>query len=91
MLFRSKISISVAQISNMLSQVFSAVGHLTLKHEVYSQSSEEHRCRQRGVAALAAWRKLLRSFSNVKTALSRNFLEGLEEGEVFFLAQLAVT
>ena len=30
---------SVAQISNALSQVFSAVEHLTLKHEVHSQSS----------------------------------------------------
>jgi hypothetical protein len=53
---------SVAQISNALSQVFSAVEHLTLEHEVHSQSSEEHNDVD-GVE----WRKLLRSFSNVKT------------------------
>ena len=33
---------SLAQISNELSQVFSAVEHLTLGHEVHSKSSEEH-------------------------------------------------
>jgi hypothetical protein len=31
---------SVAQVFNALSQMFSAVGHLTLGHEVHSQSSE---------------------------------------------------
>jgi hypothetical protein len=53
---------SVAQICNALSQVFSAVEHLTLRHEVHSQSSEEHNDVDR-----IEWRNLLRSFSNVKT------------------------
>ena len=53
---------SAAQISNTLSQVFSAVEHLTLRHEVHSQSSEEHNDVDR-----TEWRNLLRSFSNVKT------------------------
>jgi hypothetical protein len=52
----------VAQIFNALSQVFSAVEHLTLAHKVHSRSSEEHNEVDR-----AEWRKLLRSFSNVKT------------------------
>jgi hypothetical protein len=34
---------SVAQISIALRQVFSAVEHLTLEHELHSQSSEEHK------------------------------------------------
>jgi hypothetical protein len=53
---------SVAQISNALSQVFSAVEHLTLEHEAHCQSSEEHNDVDR-----IEWRNLLRSFSNVKT------------------------
>ena len=53
---------SVAQISNALSQVFSMVEHLTLEHEVHSRSSEEHNDVDR-----VEWRKLFRSFSNVKT------------------------
>jgi hypothetical protein len=53
---------SVSQIFNALSQICSAVEHLTLVHEVHSQSSEEHN----GVDRIE-WRKLLRSFSNVKT------------------------
>jgi hypothetical protein len=53
---------SVAQISNALSQVFSAVEHLTLRHEVHSRSSEE-----RNDVDRIEWRNLLRSFSNVKT------------------------
>jgi hypothetical protein len=53
---------SVAQISNALSQVFSAVEHLTFRHEVHSRSSEEHNDVDR-----IEWRRLLRSFSNVKT------------------------
>jgi hypothetical protein len=52
---------SVAQISTALSQVFSAVEHLTLEHEVHSQSSEEHNDVDR-----IEWHNLLRSFSNVK-------------------------
>ena len=53
---------SAAQISNSLSQVFSAVDHLTLGQEVHSQSSEEHNDVDR-----IEWHKLLRSFTNVKT------------------------
>jgi hypothetical protein len=53
---------SVAQICNALSQVFSAVDHLAFRYEVHSQSSEEHNDVDR-----IEWRKLLRSFTNVKT------------------------
>jgi hypothetical protein len=53
---------SVAQIFNALSQVFSAVEHLTLSYEAHSRSSEDHNEVDR-----TEWRKLLRSFSNVKT------------------------
>jgi hypothetical protein len=52
---------SVAQISNALSQVLSAVEHLTLRHKVHSQSSEEHNQVDR-----IQWRDVLRPFSNVK-------------------------
>ena len=44
------------------SQIFSVVEYLTLAHRVHSQSSEEHNEVDR-----TEWRKLLRSFSNVKT------------------------
>jgi hypothetical protein len=53
---------SVAQISHSLSQVFSTVKHLTLQHEVDSRLYEEY-----NEVDHAEWRKLLRSFSNVKT------------------------
>ena len=53
---------SVAQICDALSQVFSAVEHLTFEHEVHGQSSEEH-----NVVDRFEWRRILRSFSNVKT------------------------
>jgi hypothetical protein len=53
---------SMTQICNALSQVFSAAEHLTLRHEVHGQSSEEHNDVDR-----TEWRKLLRSFSSVKT------------------------
>ena len=53
---------SVAQIFKALSQIFSVVEHLTLMHKVHSRSSEEHNEVDR-----TEWRKLLRSFSNVKT------------------------
>ena len=53
---------SVAQIANALSQVFSAVEHLTLEHEFHRQSSEEHNDVDR-----IQWRNLLRPFSNVRT------------------------
>jgi hypothetical protein len=50
---------SLAQLFNSLSQKFSTVDHLTLEHE---KSSEEHNQVDR-----ASWRRLLRSFSKVKT------------------------
>ena len=53
---------SMVQISNSLNQVFSAVEHLNLVHEVHDRSSEEHNEVDR-----AEWRRLLRPFSNVKT------------------------
>ena len=53
---------SAAQISNSLSQVFSAVEHLALGHEMYSQSFEEHNEVDR-----AEWRRLFGSFGNAKT------------------------
>ena len=53
---------SVTQIFNSLSQIFSAVEHLILEHKVHSRSFEEHNEVDR-----SEWRKLLRSFSNVKT------------------------
>jgi hypothetical protein len=57
------------QISNALSQGFSAVEHLTLEHEVYSQSSEEH-----NNVDQIEWRNSLRPFSNVKTLHINNGL-----------------
>jgi hypothetical protein len=53
---------SIAQIFNSLIQVFSSVEHLALKHVEHSRSSEEHNEVDR-----IEWRKLLGSFSNVKT------------------------
>ena len=53
---------SMAKISDLFSQVFSAVGHLTLDHEEHSQSSEEHNKVER-----TEWRNFLRPFSKVKT------------------------
>jgi hypothetical protein len=53
---------SMAQISNSLGQIFSAVEHLTLQHKVHTESSEEH-----NDVDHTEWRKLLRPFSNVKT------------------------
>ena len=52
---------SMAQILNALSQVFSPVEHLILRHKVHSRSSEEHNEVDR-----IKWRKLLRPFNNVK-------------------------
>ena len=60
---------SVAQNFNSLSQMFSVVEHLTLGHEVHSQSSEEHNEVDR-----TEWRNLLRSFGNVKTLRTDNGL-----------------
>ena len=53
---------SVARVSNAISQVLSAMVHLTFEHEIHSQSSEEHNDVER-----VEWRNLIRSFSNVKT------------------------
>jgi hypothetical protein len=67
-----------------LSQVFSTVEHLTLGHELHSQSSEEH-----NDVGQVECRNLLRSFSNVKTILVKDGLVEelshclrLENGEV---------
>ena len=53
---------SAAQISIALNQLYSAVEHLFLEHKLHGQSSEEHNEVNR-----SEWRKLLSSFSNVKT------------------------
>jgi hypothetical protein len=53
---------SIAQIYNSLSHLFSGVEHLTLEYEVHRFSSEEH-----NEVDCTEWRKLLRSFRNVKT------------------------
>jgi hypothetical protein len=53
---------SMAQIFNSLGEILSTVEHLTLKHREHNQSSEEHNEVDR-----IEWRKLLGSFSNVKT------------------------
>jgi hypothetical protein len=53
---------SMAQISNSLTQIFSAVEHLYLQRYVHSESSEEH-----NDVDHTEWRKLLRPFSSVKT------------------------
>jgi hypothetical protein len=60
---------SMAQISNSLSQIFSAVDRLVLQHRVHNKSSEEHNEVDR-----TEWRNLLRPFSNVKTLRIRNGL-----------------
>jgi hypothetical protein len=52
----------VAHIFNSLSQIFSSVENLTFEHRRPSRSSEEHIDVDR-----TEWRRLLRSFSNVKT------------------------
>ena len=74
---------SVAQIFDALSQIFSVVEHLTLAHGAHSRSSEGHNEVDR-----TEWRKLLRSFSNVKTLRIEDRLVGelsrclrLEDGE----------
>ena len=75
---------SVAQILNSLGHLFSVVEHLTFKHKVHSQSSEEHNEVDR-----TEWRKLLRPFRNTKTLLIGNRLIeqlsrslDLEDGEL---------
>ncbi len=54
---------SVAQILNALSQILSAVEHLTFLYGAHSQSSSE----ELNEVDRTEWRKLLRSFSNAKT------------------------
>ena len=75
---------SMAQISNSLSQMFSAVDHLILHHRVHGRSSEEHDEVDR-----TEWRRLLRSFRNVKTlSVTKGLVEDLshclqlEDGEL---------
>jgi hypothetical protein len=53
---------SAAQIFDSLGSVFSAVEHLTLKHQVHIRSTEEH-----NKADPIKWRQLLNSFRNLKT------------------------
>jgi hypothetical protein len=53
---------SMVQILNALSQMFSRVEHLTLQRDKHTRSSEEHNEVDR-----TEWRRLLRSFSNLKT------------------------
>jgi hypothetical protein len=53
---------SVAQFFNAPCKMFSAVEHLTLTHNLHLRSSREHNEVDR-----TKWRKLLRSFNNVKT------------------------
>jgi hypothetical protein len=53
---------AMTQISNSLGQMFSAVEHPVLEHDVHSQSSEEH-----NVVDRIEWRKFLRPLRNVKT------------------------
>ena len=53
---------SMAHISNSLSQMFSTVQHLSFEHDEHFRSSEEHNEVDR-----TELRKLLKSFSNVKT------------------------
>ena len=60
----------MGQFFNALSQILSAVDHLTLMHQV-RRSSEEHNDVDR-----TEWRNLLRLFSNVKTLRIDNGLVG---------------
>ena len=64
---------SVAQIVNPPSQMFSAVEHLTLERGTHILSSEEH-----NEVDPIEWRKLLSSFSGVKTLqIDNGLVEGL--------------
>ena len=60
---------SIAQISNLLYQSFSAVENLVLLHKEHSRSSEEHNEVDR-----TEWRQLLRPFRNVKSLWINNGL-----------------
>jgi hypothetical protein len=61
---------SAAQICTSLNPIFSAVEHLALEYEDHSQSSEEHNEVDR-----TEWRRILRSFSNVKTLCIKDGLD----------------
>ena len=70
---------SVTQISNSFSQIFSTVGRLTLELEdgEDSWSSDEHKVEHNGFNRIE-WRRLLRSFSKVKTlCIDNRFIEGV--------------
>ena len=54
--------ISVAQIFDSVNQKIATVEHLTFVHEAHCQSFQKH-----NEVGCSIWRKLLRSFSNVKT------------------------
>ena len=60
---------SLSQILKSLGPMFSTVEHLTLEHWEHSRSSEEHNEVDR-----TEWRKLLKSFNNVKTLCVDNGL-----------------
>ena len=77
---------SMAQISNSLSQIFSGVEYLALRHNAQSGTPEEH-----NEADLTEWRKLLRPFNNVKTLrIQKGLVKDLsrclesEDGELSF-------
>ena len=55
---------SIAQIFNFLNQISSTIEHLTLKHEVHNQSSEEE---EHNEVDPTEWHKLRRSFTNAKS------------------------
>ena len=64
---------SMAQISDSLSQIFTAVEHLALEHEVQCRPSGEH-----NELDPTEWRKLLRPFSKVKTLrIHKRLVKGL--------------
>jgi hypothetical protein len=66
---------SVAQIFNLRSQMFSAVEHLALEHEVHNLSSEEHNDVDR-----IEWLRLLTSFGKVKTlSVAHGLVQGLSQ------------
>jgi hypothetical protein len=66
---------ATAQIFNSLSQMFSAVEHLTLSYKAHTQSFEEHNEVDR-----TELRGILRSFSNVKTLRVEGGLDGIIAG-----------
>jgi hypothetical protein len=80
---------SATQIFNSLRPMFSAVERLTLEHGLHRRSSEEH-----NEADPTEWRRLLGSFSNVKTLrIDKGLVEELsvclqsDDGELPFELQ----